>query len=173
MLAQQLSDHCSVQDYADKIVYLREELLPYLRTITLTGEMLSEIIVQLMPLGNQAEGRVLEREMRKEGTFTDPDAVLVEPWLDTSTPEPDTTPTLPRHYPDTVPTPRHSDTSVNRHSARHSDTSVRPVSSHLDSGPPRTVSMVSSRCQDKNDTPTLDTSDTPDTPTLRHYRPRC
>ena len=82
-------------------------------------------------------------------------------------------PTLPRHYPDTTPTPRHSDTSVNRHSVRHSDTSVRPVSSHLDSGPPRTVSMVSSRCQDKTDTPTLDTSDTPDTPTLRHYRPRC
>ena len=25
----------------------------------------------------------------------------VEPWLDTSTPDPDTTPTLPRHYPDT------------------------------------------------------------------------
>ena len=91
----------------------------------------------------------------------------LEPWLDTSTSDPDT------NYPDTTPTPRHSDTSVNRHSARHSDTSVRPVSSHLDSGPPRTVSMVSSRCQDKTDTPTLDTSDTPDTPTLRHYRPRC
>ena len=36
----------------------------------------------------------------------------VEPWLDTLTPDPDTT-----------PTPRHSDTnSVNRHSVRHSDT---------------------------------------------------
>jgi hypothetical protein len=34
-----------------------------------------------------------------------------EPWLDTSTPYPDTsTPTLPRHYPDTTPTLRHSDT---------------------------------------------------------------
>ena len=48
--------------------------------------------------------------------------------------------TLSRHYPDTTPTPRHSDTSVNRHSARHSDTSVRPVSSHLDVGHPRMAS---------------------------------
>eukprot|EP00964_Phaeocystis_antarctica_P001590 scaffold838_cov64-Phaeocystis_antarctica.AAC.1 len=30
---------------------------------------------------------------------------LLEPWLDTSTPDPDTTPTLPRHSPDTTPTP--------------------------------------------------------------------
>ena len=38
--------------------------------------MLSEIIIQLMPHCNQAEGRVLEREMGKENTFDDPDAVL-------------------------------------------------------------------------------------------------
>ena len=81
---------------------------------------------------------------------------MVEPWLDTLTPDPDT------NYPDTTPTPRHSDTSVNRHSVRHSDTSVRPVSSHLDSGPPRSVSSSVNGVKTK---PTLRHS-TP--PTLRH-----
>ena len=102
----------------------------------------------------------------------------LEPWLDTSTPDPDTIPTLPRHYPDTIPTPRHSDTSVNRHSVRHSDTSVRPVSSHLDVGHPRMASRSVNGVKAK---PTLrhSTPPTPPTPrhstppTLRHYRPRC
>ena len=77
ILRDQLSDHCSVQSYAAKVVHLRDELIPYFRTIKLEKEMLSEIIdVQLMPFGNQAEGRVLEREMRKDKTFDDPDAVL-------------------------------------------------------------------------------------------------
>ena len=76
ILRDQLYDHCSVQDYASKVVMLREELLPNFRTISLEKERLSEIIVQLMPHCNQAEGRVLEREMAKEGKFDDPDAVL-------------------------------------------------------------------------------------------------
>jgi hypothetical protein len=58
-------------------------------------------------------------------------ARVVEPWLDTSTPDAETIPKLSRHYPDSdTPTLlRHSDTehsAVNRHSVRHSDTSVRP-----------------------------------------------
>ena len=95
----------------------------------------------------------------------------------------DTIPTLSRHYPDTIPTPRHSDTSVNRHSARHSDTSVRPVSSHLDVGPPRTASSSVNGVKAKptlrhSTPPTPPTLDTPDTPTLQasmltRCRPRC
>ena len=110
----------------------------------------------------------------------------LEPWLDTSTPDPDTIPTLPRHYPDTIPTPRHSDTSVNRHSVRHSDTSVRPVSSHLDVGHQRlassSVNGVKAKPTLRHSTPptppTPPTLDTPDTPTLQasmltRCRPRC
>ena len=57
----------------------------------------------------------------------------VEPWLDTSTLDPDTV----RHH----PTLRHQcQSTLDRHSARHSDTSVQRVSSHLDSGDVRIVS---------------------------------
>ena len=56
--------------------HVAEELIPNFRTIKLKDKMLSEIIIQLMPHCNQAEGRVLEREMGKENTFDDPDAVL-------------------------------------------------------------------------------------------------
>ena len=94
--------------------------------------------------------------------------------------------TRSRHYPDTIPTPRHSDTSVNRHSARHSDTSVRPVSSHLDVGHQRmassSVNGVKAKPTLRHSTPptppTPPTLDTPDTPTLQasmltRCRPRC
>jgi hypothetical protein len=81
-----------------------------------------------------------------------------EPWLDTSTPDLDTIPTLPRH-PDT-PTPVSIDT--------RSDTPT-PVSGQCQAiltldiiGWRQAVSMVSKQ----TDTPTLDTPDTPDTPTL-------
>ena len=77
MLGDQLDDHCSVQSYSTKITYLRDELIPHFRTVKLDGTMLSEIIVQMMPLMNQSEGRVLEREMKKAKTYDDPDAVLV------------------------------------------------------------------------------------------------
>ena len=66
-----------------------------------------------------------------------------------------------RHYPDTTPTLRHSDTPTLRHSVR----SVRPVSSHLDSGPPRPVSRQNRhsctrhlRHPRHSDTPTLQAS---------------
>jgi len=77
ILTDQLPDHCSVQSYSTKITYLRDELIPHFRTVKLDGTMLSEIIVQMMPLMNQSEGRVLEREMKKAKTYDDPDAVLM------------------------------------------------------------------------------------------------
>ena len=102
----------------------------------------------------------------------------VEPWLDTSTPDLDTIPTLSRHYPDT-PTLRHQCQSTLGPTLRHQcQALVRPVSSHLDVGPPRTASSSVNGVKAK---PTLrhSTPPTPPTPrhstppTLRHYRPRC
>ena len=58
-------------------------------------------------------------------------ARVVEPWLDTSTPDAETIPKVSRHYPDTPTLLRHSDTAVSstdsdtpRHSTppRHADT---------------------------------------------------
>ena len=76
--AQVLNDHCTVQEFSDKVVHLREELIPNFRTITLKGEMLSEVIVKLMPLCNASEGRTLQREMTKAKTWNDCEAVLRE-----------------------------------------------------------------------------------------------
>ena len=76
--AQVLNDHCTVQEFSDKVVHLREELIPNFRTITLKGAMLSEVIVKIMPLCNASEGRTLQREMVKAGTWTDCEAVLRE-----------------------------------------------------------------------------------------------
>ena len=88
----------------------------------------------------------------------------VEPWLDTSTPDPDTIPTLPRHYPDTS-TLRHQCQPTLGPTLRHQcQASVKPSRQWTSS----TDVKQCQGCQDKIDTPTLDTSDTPDTPTLRH-----
>ena len=96
---------------------------------------------------------------------------LLEPWLDTSTPDLDTIPTLPRH-PDT-PTPVSIDTRP--------DTPT-PVSGQCQAiltldllGQRQAVSMVSKQNR-HSDTrhprhPRHPRHSTP--PTLRHYRPRC
>mgnify|MGYP001165091809 CR=1 FL=1 len=63
MLAEPLPDHCVVAEYSKKIVKLREQLMPFFRTVKLEKETLSEVFVQLMPACNQGEGRTLEREI--------------------------------------------------------------------------------------------------------------
>ena len=94
------------------------------------------------------------------------DVLFFEPWLDTSTPDPDTIPTLSRH-PDT-PTPVSIDTRP--------DTPT-PVSGQCQAILTLDISKTSADgvkqcqwCQSKTDTPTLDTPDTPDTPDTRHPR---
>ena len=90
--------------------------------------------------------------------------LFLEPWLDTSTPDPDTTPTLPRHYPDTS-TLRHQCQPTLGPTLRHQcQASVKPSRQITSS----TDVKRCQGCQVKIDTPTLDTPDTPDTPTLRH-----
>ncbi|MGB0685920.1 MAG: hypothetical protein ACPGQD_07050, partial [Planctomycetota bacterium] len=78
MLAEPLPDHCVVAEYSKKIVKLREQLMPFFRTVKLEKETLSEVFVQLMPACNQGEGRTLEREMTAKGTWSDPEKVLRE-----------------------------------------------------------------------------------------------
>ena len=78
MLGEPLSDHCGVTEYSKKIVKLREQLMPHVRTIKLEKETLLEVFVQLMPLCNQGEGGTLEREMTASATWSDPEKVLHE-----------------------------------------------------------------------------------------------
>ena len=70
--------------------------------------------------------------------------------------------TRSRHYPDTAPTPRHSDTSVNRHLTPTLGPTLRQQCQAIS-----TVDLLGQCqwCQDKTDIPTLDTPDRcPDTP---------
>ena len=88
-----------------------------------------------------------------------------EPWLDTSIVD-----TRSRHYPDTAPTPRHSDTSVNRHLTPTLGPTLRHQCQAIS-----TVDLLGQCqwCQDKTDIRTLDTptgAPTPlDTPTPLPY----
>ena len=90
-----------------------------------------------------------------------------EPWLDTSTPDPDTIPTLSRHYPDTS-TLRHQCQPTLGPTLRHQcQASVKPSRQWTSS----TGVKQCQGCQDKTDTPTLDTPTLRHPSTLRHATP--